>query len=47
MDAARLNFMGQEITGEKLNCRGCNYPQGEIGHKLQYAAGNGGIVIHG
>lgn len=27
--------MGQEITGEKLNCTGCNYPQGEISHKLQ------------
>lgn len=34
MEAAEPNFMGQEITGEKLNCRGCNYPQGEIGDKL-------------
>lgn len=33
MDSGRPNFMGQEITGEKLNCRGCNYPQGEISQK--------------
>lgn len=33
MDSARPNFVGQEITGEKLNCRGCNYPQGDIRRK--------------
>lgn len=33
MDSARPNFWGQEIAGEKLNCRGCNYPRGEISRK--------------
>lgn len=27
MDSVKPNSTGQEITGEKLNYRGCNYPQ--------------------